>query len=491
MPLSGKIKRKMERWVVLTHRWVGVVVCLMFVIWFVSGLVMLYVTYPKLTEEERMAGLTAIDWQQVSVGPATALANANIDKFPRAMRLEMSPHQPVYRIVGWDGHETTVGARDGKVVKGIDRQQALQVAKDFARARTGDWQAEVVIDQWTFDAALDPVRPLHRIALGDEAGRELYVSARTGAVVMDTTRQERVWNWLGVIPHIISVDQVRARPAIWRMILLWITIPSAVTAVLGLWLGITRLRVLKCYPRGAMSPFRGFLKWHHLLGVVGGVSLLVWIVAAVIYLRPGGLLQRVPIPAEAMRNYAAAPNGSRFPIALTRLAAAAPTDTRVVKFSFLGGRPWAFVIPASGALVAIDAQTSEVSDVPESLIVASVGSLMPGYQVTRATLLTQPDEHWHTFKLSIRKLPVLRIEFDDPRKHWFHIDPATGEVINTRSSGDRAFRWLFNGLHKLDFLFLLEREWLRLILVWALMLAGLGLSATGVVVGWRRLQAPR
>jgi hypothetical protein len=56
------------------------------------------------------------------------------------------------------------------------------------------------------------------------------------------------------------------------------------------------------------------------------------------------------------------------------------------------------------------------------------------------------------------------------------------------TSGDRAFRWLFNGLHRFDFLILLKHKGLRDFLVLPLMILGLVISATGVVLGYRHVR---
>jgi len=40
------------------HRWIGIATCLLFAMWFVSGLVMMYVAFPSLTEGERIAALS-------------------------------------------------------------------------------------------------------------------------------------------------------------------------------------------------------------------------------------------------------------------------------------------------------------------------------------------------------------------------------------------------------------------------------------------------
>ncbi|PJI54266.1 peptidase, partial [Methylobacterium radiotolerans] len=66
----GKVGR---RWLLLFHRWAGIVAGLFFALWIGSGLVMLYVPFPALTEAERLSRLAPIAWDQVTVAPEAAL----------------------------------------------------------------------------------------------------------------------------------------------------------------------------------------------------------------------------------------------------------------------------------------------------------------------------------------------------------------------------------------------------------------------------------
>ena len=53
----------MKRYLYLTHRWLGITLCLFMAMWFFSGLVMMYVGYPKLTPAERLTRAARIDAQ--------------------------------------------------------------------------------------------------------------------------------------------------------------------------------------------------------------------------------------------------------------------------------------------------------------------------------------------------------------------------------------------------------------------------------------------
>src|SRR5437588_12371881 len=48
---------------VITHRYLGVAMGLLMVMWFVSGIVMMYVPFPQVKETERLRFLPPISWQ--------------------------------------------------------------------------------------------------------------------------------------------------------------------------------------------------------------------------------------------------------------------------------------------------------------------------------------------------------------------------------------------------------------------------------------------
>ena len=75
------------RYLHLLHRWLGIGLGLFVLLWFLSGLVMLFVSYPKLTKTERLSHLEPIKLQQVKLNAAKAWAAiSNIGK-PEKVRL--------------------------------------------------------------------------------------------------------------------------------------------------------------------------------------------------------------------------------------------------------------------------------------------------------------------------------------------------------------------------------------------------------------------
>lgn len=56
----------------LLHRWAGIVLCLFFALWFVSGIFMMYVEFPQLTNVERLAGSSRLDFSTATLAPGAA-----------------------------------------------------------------------------------------------------------------------------------------------------------------------------------------------------------------------------------------------------------------------------------------------------------------------------------------------------------------------------------------------------------------------------------
>jgi hypothetical protein len=56
-----------KRTLYLTHRWFGIVMSIMFFLWFASGIVMMYVEYPELTERERVNASSLLELKAINM----------------------------------------------------------------------------------------------------------------------------------------------------------------------------------------------------------------------------------------------------------------------------------------------------------------------------------------------------------------------------------------------------------------------------------------
>ena len=83
---------------------------------------------------------------------------------------------------------------------------------------------------------------------------------------------------------------------------------------------------------------------------------------------------------------------------------------------------------------------------------------------------------------------MVRIRFADPMQTWIYVDPAVNRIVQTVHRYSRLERWLFNGLHSLDFTFWYERRPLWDIVLILLIVGGLASSGIGLSLGIARVR---
>src|SRR5689334_7244805 len=186
------------------HRWWGVAFCLMFAMWFASGIVMHFVPFPARSER-----------------PVTA---------------------------------------EIKATRG----------------------AELIdYDQWTVASDYDYDRSLFRYDLNDDEGTEVYVSSRSGKIVLTTTRRERLANYAGSIAHWLYPTELRHHRLAWSTLMWWLSLLATIGAVLGVAIGLLRLL--------ATPVYKGLQRWHHICGLIFAPFLLAWIFSGFLSMDDGTL----------------------------------------------------------------------------------------------------------------------------------------------------------------------------------------------------------
>ena len=486
MPVSEATRRRgfrwghaAKRWLFLIHRWIGIGSCILFAMWFLSGLVMIYVPYPSLSLAKRLAGQEAIDWKHVNAPPSIDLVHP-----PRSLELEMSDGHPVWRVQDWEGKRSSRSADDAAPEPHIDAAYAGRVASRFGKADVLD-VAQLERDQWTVAGGFNRHRPLWKVSLDDAAGTELYVSSSTGGIVQATTRRERFWNWLGSVPHWIYPTILRQNQPAWRQVVLWVSGPCIAAALTGIWIGILRTRIgERRFRGGRVTPYHGWMLWHHVAGLVGGITLTLWIFSGWLSVDPGHLFTSPDPPDGVEQHYAA---GSALPMPdLQRLGAAA-SGARLARFSVTAGLPRVTLFDAHGNRRILTLPDLAPAKPDRAGIECLAPGLVSGAKITNSAMLADPDAYW--YEIGARpQLPVLRLKFDDPAKTWLYLDPVTGEILQGVDARGRTYRWLFDMFHKWDLNALTLRRPLWDIILWAFSLLGLVTSVSGIWIGWKRLR---
>lgn len=515
-----------KRWLYLTHRWLGIGLCLFLAMWFFSGVVMMYVGYPKLTEQERLSHLPSIA-PDALLSPAQAFARAGEAGPLRELALTASrAGRPTYQAWFEEGRRVQVDALDGSVPARADAAVALSSARVFA-GPTLALRHEGMVDEdaFTHSRALDRHRPLHRIALADEAHTWLYVSSATGEVVRDASRLERGWNYLGAWIHWLYPFRGTVLDAQWANIVNVLSLLGLVLTVTGTVVGVLRWRFTRPYRSGSRTPYPGaMMRWHHISGLLFAVMTLTWLFSGLMSMGPWGFLRdpgppqhlaRMHGPAVQVQDLIATPAAllqeksavTSAPDAIGRQGGiggsdpfvkvdapieAHSKDVRELRWAKRLNQIVVTLVQAGGAqqLIRHDDGGTLLFNEPEIMTASAQLFDAPLLRTERLDSydLYYYDRATHTMMGGRSKpLPVIRAVYGDARQTWVHIDARTAQVLDRTDANGRLRRWLFQMLHSWDWLPLLQRRPLWDVLVVALSLGGVILSLSGVVIAARRL----
>lgn len=480
--MAFRLKRKLRQWLYLTHRWIGIVTCLFFAMWFISGVVMMYVAFPGLSDKERLAALPEITWEKARLSPDDAMKAAGHTRYPRELRLMMLADEPVYRLSDWSGKRQTISAVDGRAITGVSEQQALSVATNHPASKSPHLEEMIDRDQWSVVARYDPLRPFYLVNLGDDAGTKLYVSSRSGEIALDINRTERVWNWLGSIPHWIYPTILRKDGALWRQVILWSSGICLIVGITGIWVGILRMRLKRRYANGNITPYRGWMAWHHVTGLIAGAFILTWMFSGWLSVNPGSVFADRNTAREMLQRY-----GGHDAATIATKLPAAQAGAVEARFVWVDGLPLMITKSRNGAQTVLEASSGTAAVLPQDRLWNAAAKMLPAAQIIAKIELKDYDSYWYAHHRE-RELPVLRAVFDDDAQTWIHVSPVTGDVLGHVDTSRRTYRWMFNALHSLDFQLLLKYRPAWDIVVILLSILGTIVSVSGVVVGWRYLK---
>lgn len=529
-----------KRWILLGHRWLGIGMCLLFFLWFLSGMVMMYVGHPKLTWQERLEHLPPLEASQPLLSPADAFQRAGIHGTVTDLRLANArAGQPVYiaRIrpdtrpapdaPRPEPHLVALDARTGALLPPTDPATALASAQAYleqgepshpasssappassprqpsatAQGAPGKplYQGITAEDAHTHSKAMDLHRPLHKVLLPDADQTLLYISGTTGEVVRDAPRLERGFNYLGAWLHWLYLFRDTAID--WTDLIIWLSVIGTVATLSGFLSGIIRWRFSRPYRSGSRSPFApGALRWHHILGLVFALTTFTWIFSGLMSMNPWDIFEADENIIDARRISSPDIQPSRAIATPQALLASTTTPVRELQWHTLLGKTRVKTVQTHEAPpgnadqpLLLSARTGKPYTLEPERLRSALFTLQPGYP-PRIDILRQDDfyyysraEHTMGGGRKPHPLPIWRVRYDDPNQTWLHIDPTTGQVLSELDTYQRTERWFFALLHSWDWLPLLQNRPLWDIFMLVLAAGGLALSATGIWIAGHRL----
>jgi hypothetical protein len=347
------------------------------------------------------------------------------------------------------------------------------------------------VDQWTVQGALRNLRPLWKYSF--PGGEQVYVSGRSGEVVQYTTTQSRFWAYLGAIPHWLYFTPLRKHQPQWSRFVIGTSGAATFTAILGIAIGTWMYSPARRYRLGGVAtsiPYRGYKRWHTILGLIFGIGAATWAFSGMLSMDPfpnqtTGATRRGEAAADVARALRGRFQLSAFEQRHPReaLAQLANLEVKDLELTSFAGEPVYLatiaagntrIIPASGCVLRGFGSDAVSRAIKEGLQPASIAEL---------TVLAQYDAYYLD-RRNRRPLPVVLLRLNDPDQTRYYIDPDTARVVGSYSSRAWMSRWLYHGLHSLDFPWLYKYRPLWDIIVISLLLGGTALCVTSLVLAW-------
>lgn len=423
------------------HKWFGIPLAVMFIMWYVSGIVMLYHQFPRLTpsttpvEEVSLASLSEV-WKEVP------------DTFSTC-RILFSGKRPLVKA----GDETYGSFSPS-------RDDLRDIAASF---KTGVAYVDTLadIDKWIPFNQLMPHLPIYRVVGSDDS--YTYVSSKTGEVIGRNTRVGRAWAWIGALPHYVYITPIRRDVGLWRDVVIWMSGLSTLSVIFGLVIAVRFL-----IRRRSMHIFKN--RWwqlHYSWGLVFGLFMLAFIFS--------GMMSLAKIPDWIIRP-AEMPEGKE-------MIVKAKVDLSMLPVRMSSALISANPVPMIETRAGDDTMTMPIN--PHQTLDFSPGAMTAVVERTTGEKVSHVEKVDHDifYHATVAGYKAMTKHFTVywNERGYYRVFDAKGKA--------QAICYRF--LHNMDFPGLNRVEWLHQLFMWIVLLGGLAITVTGTVLSVRACRGKR
>lgn len=488
------------------HKVVGCILCILFFMWFTSGIVMIYHSFPRASQEKYMenqsvlsADLPDVDSLRASLPDTTVFSG---------LQVEMYLGQPVFAMDGMEGKERYAASECQLIDETVD-----MTVRSWCSAPVECIDTLTDIDQWIPFGRNREDLPVYRFNFADDARHQLYVSSQTGKVLQFTDKDERFWAWLGAIPHWVYFTMLRAEQDVWINFVKWAAGIGCIMCILGFVLAI-RLAIKGKGIKKKVLPYKKkWYNWHYVTGFVFGLCAITFAFSGMMSLMDiPDFLKKAPVektaddhrPKDQGKDKGKEKGGRRggpgrfgfggSPVDLDtyaldyRKAVAAYPEAKTIAWCSRKGHPY-YQLNVNGKMVNVDAADSVEAktftitmEMVEAEMAVQYGDSLK-YTVEQ---IEEFDDDYFSLKKDENSLPVFRVIVEDYMNTRHYINPVT--LQERRVDDDSRMRHLlYRALHTLEFKFLTDRPVLWNIVMYTLLIGGTIFSITGVVLSFKWL----
>ena len=157
-----------------------------------------------------------------------------------------------------------------------------------------------------------------------------------------------------------------------------------------------------------------------------------------------------------------------------------------LEFTSFAGTPMYLATLAEGDTRVVPLQGPPQHEFDRARIIEMVRGQSGKFPPTEISVIEQYDRYYLDRRRRL-SLPVILARFSDAQQTRIYIDPKTARIASGYQSGDWMDRWLYHGLHSLNFPWLYNHRPLWDIVVISFMIGGTTLCVTSLILAWRVL----
>ncbi|TKG94309.1 hypothetical protein EYV94_13580 [Puteibacter caeruleilacunae] len=460
------------------HKITGSILSILFLVWFVSGIVLIFEGFPHADKEQNFHNLTPFTAQQFTT------IKPPLQSWKGRVNLEMCDGKPIYRNYTKDGKQCIFDAKTLTTIDTFSEDYARRLVSATIKAPIEKIEIINDFDSWIPWSHFEAYFPILKCYMNDSKHTILYVSQKTGEIVQETNRAKRWAARCGAIPHWIYFKQIRLQRGLWIDLVIWLSFIGIIASITGIVVGFIRQKRGK-----GITPYKKpMYKWHHITGYIFGVFVFTFILSGFFSLAriPNWMVFVSEDQQPSISWNQPTDMSMHSTVAPAKIWDALKTKNNIRKITWksIHNQPCFFVYGNDYKVPEVYVMKDDSIYQKPLLTKTTVENLANRYlngQPYELCVQNKYDNYYNSTSKRFLPLPVYKLKIDNEAQTWLYIDPKTGEEIRRYSKNNRLQRWLYQGLHKFNLKwFDSSTDWLRKLLLILLSLGGIVVSVTGV-----------
>lgn len=472
-----------KRFLYRLHRILGTFLSILFVLWFLTGFVMIFHNFPRISNVDKFKGLQYIDITKLKGCDsllATQISDEDIESWALKAQTDGS-----FLVEAQSKNNTYL--IDKKNIN--DRYNYSEIYDYASRLNTSAINRIDTIyklDRWLPYDRYKADFPVYRFYYQDSLQSQLYVSSRSGEGIQYTNSINRFWAWMGAIPHWLHIANLRHSPDLWKYIIISLSGIGTILCITGLIIGVRSIYKNYKHRKKVGSPYRKTLyKWHHILGLIFGIFVFTFIFS--------GMMSLQKVPQWLIKTYNSDLQKAAVHNPLSRHPLEYSLNYKIVLMEYAGRirkLEWASfgnlnyyraVVEDSIYYINASSDTLRSLSLSESNIRERLSTIHS--EPMSIELLCEYD-NYYIHRRNKLPLPIYKVTVEDRDNSIYYINPHTADT-RYFNANMRAGKWTYQALHSFSIKWLLNRPILWNIIMWTTMIGGTFVSLTALWISFR------